>query len=365
VDRINKFTKLIKSKKLDGFIVTNPINIYYLTGFKGVSPAEREAILVFNPHPTLITARLYQKEANLLKSSQLNIKIVDERNQINKFVKDEFSTIRGLTPKIPKIGFEEHNLTYGEFNEFRKVLKESKLIPTKHITENLRSIKSSDEINNIEKAQKISQKAFAQIIKLIKPGQTEAEIAEKLASIIKNSGSQGLAFEPIIASGPNSALPHYATGRRKIKKNEVLLFDFGAKYKNYSADLSRTVFVGIASDQYRNIYTHVKLAQKKVIENITHDLKASRTFHLANNLFKKHNLHQNFIHSLGHGIGLEVHEKPHLGKNSKEKLKESMVFSIEPGLYFAGWGGVRIEDLVVIKGGKANILGRQAEFIEI
>ena len=226
MNRLTKFSKLIESKKLDGFIVTSPVNIYYLTGFRGVSPTEREAILVFNPHPTLITARLYQNEANLLKSGQLNIKIVDERNQINKFAKDAFSTIRGLTPKI---GFEEHNLSYGEFKEFKKVLNGSKLIPIKQLIEDLRSIKSSDEIENIEKAQKISQSAFAQLIKSIKIGQTEAEIAEKLAGIIKTLGGQGLAFESIIASGPNSALPHHVTGRRKIKKNDALLFDFGEK----------------------------------------------------------------------------------------------------------------------------------------
>jgi len=374
VDRINKFTKLIKTQKLDGFIVTNPINIYYLTGFRGVSPTERETLLVFNPRPTLITARLYQNEASKLKSDNLSVIIVDERKKIIDSIRDllrvglpaealrsEFSGSKTSA----KVGFEEHNLTYSEFNEFKKGLKELKLIPIKHLVEDLRSIKSGDEINNIEKAQKISQSAFAQIIKLIKPGQTEAELAEKLASIIKNLGAQSLAFESIIASGPNSALPHYVTGRRKIKKGEVLLFDFGAKYKNYSADLSRTVFVGIASDKYKNIYRHVNRVQKKAIESITHDLKASEAFHLANNLFKKHNLHQNFIHSLGHGIGLQVHEKPHLGKKSKERLKEGMVFSVEPGLYFAGWGGVRIEDLVVIKNGRAKLIGKPAKFNQI
>ena len=359
MNQLGKFSKLIKSKKLDGFIVTNPINIYYLTGFRGVSPTEREAILVVKPSKAaLITARLYQNEASKLKSDSLSVNIVEERNQIHQSIKKFFSDSKN-------VGFEADDLKFTEYRQFSKLLKNSRLISIKNLIEDLRAVKTQKEINNIEKAQKISQKAFNQIIKLIKPGQTEAEIAEKLASIIKNLGAQGLAFESIIASGPNSALPHYVTGRRKIKKNEALLFDFGAKYKNYSADLTRTVFIGKASAKYRNIYTHVHLAQKKAIENITHDLKASRAFHLANNLFKEQNLHQNFIHSLGHGIGLEVHEKPHLGKSSKEKLKESMVFSIEPGLYFAGWGGVRIEDLVVIKGGKANVLGRHAEFIEI
>lgn len=358
-ERAKKFKKAIKSKNLNGFIVTSPVNIFYLCGFKGISLAEREALLIYNPRATLITARLYQNEALKLESKNLKVIIADERNEINRFILESF---RGSTIKI---GFEEHDIKYSELRQFRKILKGKKLIPTKHLIENLRIIKTSEEIKNIKKAQVISQKALYQIIRLIKARQTEAEIADVLVKIIKNLGGQGLAFEPIVASGPNSALPHYATGQRKIKKGDVLLFDFGAKYKNYCADLSRTVFIGKAKNEHRNIYDHVFNAQQKIIEKIEHGIKASKAHQTVDSHFKEKNIHQNFLHSLGHGIGLEVHEKPSLSRNSKDKLTEGMVFSVEPGLYFPEWGGVRIEDLVVIQDSKAKILGKKSEFIEI
>ena len=183
--------------------------------------------------------------------------------------------------------------------------------------------------------------------------------------IIKNFGGQGLAFESIVASGPNSALPHYVTGKRRIKKGDVLLFDFGAKYKNYCADLSRTIFLGRARDEQRNIYDHVQTSQNMAIAKICAGFSAKEAFGYIDRHFKKHKLHQYFLHSLGHGIGLEVHEKPSLSKKSKEKLAEGMIFSIEPGLYFPSWGGVRIEDLVLIKNGRAKLIGKPARFIQI
>ncbi len=357
--RLKKLQAALKVKGLDGLIVTNPVNIFYLTGFRGVSPAEREAILIVNQYRSaLITARLYQSEALQFKSKSLDVKIASERNEINKFIKDQLA-------KSKNVAFEEHDLKFSEFRQFKKLLKGKKLVPLKHLVEDLRIIKTADEIKKIERAQTISQQAFSKIIKTVKVGQTEAEIAETLAKIIKSLGGQGLAFEPIIASGPNSALPHHVTSNRKIKAGEVLLFDFGAKYANYSADLSRTVFVGRAREEHAKIYHHVALAQQKAIAEIKHGIKAPRAHKTATSHFKKNNLEEYFLHSLGHGIGIEIHEKPSLSAKSKDILKEGMVFSVEPGLYFPDWGGVRIEDLVIIQNGQAKILGQSASFIEI
>ena len=363
--RIRQFQKILKEKGLDGFIVTNPINIFYLTGFQGISATERESILIFNPKPTLITARLYQTEGRKVASTGLAVKIVGERNQL-------FELASKVLTKARRVGFEEENLKYSEFKHLQKVLKNSKLLPFKNLVEDLRVIKSSDEIRRIEKAQAISHKAYEAIVKTIKLGQTEEEISERLTKIIKSLGGQGLAFEPIIASGTNSAVPHYITGKKKIKKGEVLLMDFGAKFQDYSADLSRTIFIGRAKDEHRNIYDHVETAQQLTIGKISHGLKTHLAFHAANDIFKKHNLDKFFLHGLGHGIGLNIHERPYLRPQPKtqsfdnpiEELLEGMVFSVEPGLYFP-WGGVRIEDLVVIQNGKAKVLGKLSESIEI
>lgn len=362
-ERIKKFKKALRQKGLFGFIITNPFNIFYLSGFKGVSPTEREAILIATSKKfTLITARLYQQEALILKSKSLDVKIANERNEINEFINDTFSSIRGLTPKV---GVEEHDLKISEYKEYKKILKGKRLIPVKHIVEDIRIVKSDDEIKNIEKAQKISLTSFKELVKSIKVGQSEVEIAERLSKIFKKMGGHGLAFESIIASGKNSAKPHHITGARRLVKNDTLLLDFGAKYKNYCADLTRTIFIGKARDEHKNIYNQVFAAQNKAIDNLENGIKASKTHSYVHNHFKENNFEQNFLHSLGHGIGLEVHERPSLSKKSKDILNESMVFSVEPGLYFPNWGGVRIEDLVVIKNGKAKILGKKSEFIEI
>lgn len=378
------FQKALISLNLDGFIVTNPYNILYLTGFIGVSPQERESILVVTNRKssrlgsnnssidfrfrgndkdeiTLIVPKLYQTEALKLKSKDLHIKIIRERNEI-------IETAKKLLSKCQKVGFEEENLTFSEYKEFKKTISSgAKLTPVKNLVENMRMIKSAGEIKAIEHAQIISQKAFAEITKTLKIGQTEEEIADNLKSIIKNLGGHGLAFEPIIASGPNSGIPHHRTGKRQITKSDTLLMDFGAEYKNYCADLTRIVFVGNTNSRNRNIFSHVLAAQHKAICAITGNINSSSVYSTANNHFKKHKLHNNFTHGLGHGVGLEVHEDPYLRQPSSDnqQLANGMVFSVEPGLYFP-WGGIRIEDLVTIKNDKVKILGKTIEeFIEV
>src|SRR3989344_1173153 len=363
MNRLINFRKNLKAKNLDGFIVTNPVNIFYLTNFRGISPTEREAsLIVTTKMTTLICPKLYQVEALKLSSAKLKIKIADERNHM-------FDAVKQLLLKAKAVGFEETDLKFSEFRHFKKELKGKKLIAQKNLIEEMRAVKRDDEINKIERAQEVSQKAFLEIVKTIKAGQREAEIAEKLAKIIKNLGGEGLAFESIIASGKNAAVPHHVTGRKKIKTGEVLLFDFGAKYKDYCADLSRTVLIGKVTDDIKNIYDLVQQSQKEAIKKIAHGVKAHRIHDHTVNIFKKQNLHDYFLHGLGHGIGLEVHEAPHLRPRHKDKksedeiLKEGMVFSVEPGLYFPKWGGVRIEDLVTIKGGKTRVLGKLSEGI--
>lgn len=383
--KIKNFQQILAKDGLNGFIVTNPYNTLYLTGFKGISDTEREVILVVTSGKssrlrsnnnsigsrfpflrqdkrgndkgeiTLIVPKLYQTEALKIKSKGLHIKIVRERNEI-------FEVAKKLLSKCQKVGFEEENLTFSEYQEFKNSFRGStpKLAPCSNLIENLRLIKSPEEIKKIERAQVISQKAFYQLVKTLKLGQTEEEIASQLKSIIQKLGGQGLAFESIIASGRNSGLPHHVTGKRRLAANDMLLLDFGAKYQNYCADLTRVIFIGRVSDRNRNIFSHVLTAQRQAIKAIAVNINSSNVYSVANNHFKKHKLHNNFTHGLGHGVGLEIHEAPHLRLTVDDPLTEGMVFSIEPGLYFP-WGGVRIEDLVTIKNGKAKVLGKTVE----
>ena len=217
MNRLINFRKNLKAKNLDGFIVTNPVNIFYLTNFRGISPTEREAILIVTTKmTTLICPKLYQVEALKLSSAKLKIKIADERNHM-------FDAVKQLLLKAKAVGFEETDLKFSEFRHFKKELKGKKLIAQKNLIEEMRAVKRDDEINKIERAQEVSQKAFLEIVKTIKAGQREAEIAEKLAKIIKNLGGEGLAFESIIASGRNAAVPHHITASKKIKKRTKTL----------------------------------------------------------------------------------------------------------------------------------------------
>jgi Xaa-Pro aminopeptidase len=356
-ERIVNFKKLLKTKNLDGFIVTNPINIFYLTGFIGFSQTEREAMLVFSKKVTLITARLYQNEAQKVQSKNLSIFIANERNEIK-------SQIQILLKNAKRVGFEENDLKFSEHKNINKNLKSSKLVGTKSLISDLRLIKSTEEVAKIEKAQIISQTAFHALIKTLKVGQREQEISQKLSQLLNHFGAQGQAFESIVATGANSGLPHYKTGQRKLKKNDILLLDFGAKYQNYCADLTRTVFVGRANAVQRNIYDLVFKSQQEAIKHLRTATDAKKAFLIANNVFTKANYQDSFLHSLGHGIGLEVHEPPSLSKKSSDLLKPGMVFSVEPGLYF-NWGGIRIEDLVAIKTNGPKFLGKISTFVEV
>ena len=353
----NKIAKLLETNKINALFVTNPVNIFYLTGFKGVSQTERESLLVVSKEKKiLITARLYQAEALSLANENLTVKIAAERNEYESFIKEAFSSSKVL-------GFESANLTFAEYQKYKKFTK-GKFLPTKNLIEKLRVIKTKEEIAKITKAQLLTQTAFGKVLKTIKIGQTEIEISDKLSMIIKFLGSPSLAFDSIVASGPNSALPHHKTGKRKIKKGDTLLFDFGAKVDDYCADFSRTVFIGKANDIQRNTYNLVAKAQTTAIAKIKNKISAKKIFEISDQIFKKENLNQHFIHSLGHGIGLEVHESPSLSAKSKDILQDGMVFSVEPGLYFP-WGGVRIEDLVVIENGRPIQIGERSTFIEL
>ncbi len=358
MQKITDFKKIIKSEELDSFIVTNPVNIFYLTGFRGISETERESVLVYAKNKfTLITAKLYINEARQVESQELKIKIASERNEIDEFYIDLLKTSQ-------KTGFEEHDLKYKEYKELKKILPKVKLVPCESRVESLRAEKDDNEIRKIEKAQIISQNSLTELIKTLRAGQTEEEIAERLKKIMILKGADTLAFPSIVASGKNSAIPHHLTSKNKIKNGQALLFDFGAKYKNYCADLSRTVFLGKPSTRQRNVYENVENAQKAALEKITHGIEAHIAYHAANDIFRDNKLDEYFIHGLGHGIGLEVHEKPYLRKHGDDVLNEGMVFSVEPGLYL-NWGGVRIEDLVVIINSRAKILGKKSEFVQI
>lgn len=250
--------------------------------------------------------------------------------------------------KPERIGIDKSFLTLNQFGAIKKKLKGKKFVDISRNVERLRKIKSTYEIETLKRACSISENIIRKCINKMKTFTTESEVRSFLVSETIKNGCE-LSFQPVVASGKNSSVPHY-DGNSKIKKG-FMIIDFGVKYKGYCADITRTVFLGRPSKKDIENYEKVRYVQKRIIEDIRSRSKCSLADKSA-----RSSLGKRFIHALGHGIGLEVHETPGIGPNSKNIFEEGMCFAIEPGIYVNGKFGIRIEDNLVIKNGKAEML---------
>lgn len=333
--RIQNIKDKLLKEKIDAVLISAVSNITYLSGFANFSKDEREAyIFIGKDFGYIITDGRYSE---VVKKQVPHLALFERGNQ--KSIEDLFKK-----HEVKKIGIEEDNLTVSEHKLISKHFKN-----IKHF-EISRSIKTKEEISKIEKACKLGDLAFEYILKKIKLGVSEKEIAFELEMFVKKNGAE-LSFPSIVAFGKNSSVPHHQTGQTRLedKKGQFVLLDFGIKLENYCSDMTRTCFFGKPSDNKKKIYETVLKAQKKVVTAIqSGERKAAKLHQIANDFIRREGFPA-IPHSLGHGIGLEVHEHPGLSSKSKEILKEGMVFSIEPGIYLPGVGGVRIEDLFVLE----------------
>lgn len=322
-------------KNLDAILISSNANIIYLTGDIGFSQTERECLLLITKNKKfLITDGRYSQV--VIKRTE-NFEVIDSGvyHFLNEGAQEIFEN-----NKIKTLGFEDNNLTVEEH------LKINKLSKTKPVDlRNLRIIKKNDEIKNIKLACKIGDQTFDFIVTKLKFGISEKEIANELEFFIKKKGAD-ISFKPIVAFGKNSSVPHHLSGKSKLRNNEIVLLDFGVRVNNYCSDMSRTVFFGSATAKFKRMHKTVLEAQQKAIKSIKSGVKASEVDKVARDYIASNN-YLNIPHSVGHGIGIEVHESPHLSPNSKDKIEKGMVFSIEPGIYIENYGGVRIEDLVL------------------
>jgi Xaa-Pro aminopeptidase len=224
------------------------------------------------------------------------------------------------------------------------------------MVEHLRSIKEPEELGLITKAVELSDAAFEQAKMIIRPGITEKDAAWEIEKFLRQEGSEGMPFEIIVASGSNSALPHARPTGKIIRPGEPVLIDMGARISGYCSDFSRTLFLGEADKSLQEIYNIVFKAQTIATEGVRSGMDASQADKLARSVIEQAGYGEAFGHSLGHGVGLATHELPTLGPSSSDSLADGMVFTLEPGIYLPGQGGVRIEDMVVLENGKAKVL---------
>lgn len=269
------------------------------------------------------------------------------------------------------VGFEDHDMSVSLYNNLSKRIADSqipaKLVPTGSMASNLRAIKEAVELSVIEHAIKIADDAMDTVSQRLKPGLTERDIAWDMERTMRELGADALSFDTIIASGPNGAKAHHKPTDRRIELGDSIVIDMGALYQGYCSDITRTFVLGHASEQFRKVYDTVLTAQETAAATAIAGMTGEEIDGLARQVIENAGYGASFGHSLGHGIGIAVHELPGVGPRSDGVIENGMVFSIEPGIYLTGWGGVRIEDLVVMENGNPRVLtkARKQELVEL
>jgi len=348
IKRLRKLRTSITEKGLDALLLSQPENLRYLSGFTGSSGW----LLISGQNAILATDFRYVEQA---KGESPDFEIIQTKQDLRDW-------LPGLVSDLGwhKLGFEANFISYEGYHKLSKAIKTKQvnleLVPTTGIVEQLRSIKEPEELGFIIKAAALADNAFEQAKAIIRPGITEREAAWEIEKILRQEGSEGMPFEIIVASGPNSALPHARPTEKTIRSGEPVLIDMGARINGYCSDFSRTLFLGKADKTFREIYDIVLKAQATTIEGIKSGMAASQADQWARSIVEQAGYGDAFGHGLGHGVGLAVHEFPALGPSSSDSLADGMVFTIEPGIYLGGKGGVRIEDMVVLENGKAKVL---------
>jgi Xaa-Pro aminopeptidase len=342
--RLNRLRSALNEQGLDAFLVSSLPNIRYLTGFTGSN-----ALCVVTRH-----------RAIALTDSRY---ILQSREEIRHFTRiitrrdfAETASERKLLQGCSRVGFESEVMPYSQFRLWRKFLPGRRLVPTSHLVENISQAKESGELACIRAAIRISDQVFHDILPLITPGLSESDLAAEISYRQRRYGAEQDAFDVIVASGVRSALPHARPTSKKIRAGELLILDFGCVVGGYSSDLTRTVCVGKASRKAHEVYAVVLEAQRRAIAAARAGMAASELDAVARRSIGAAGYGRYFTHSLGHGLGLRVHEPPRVSALSKETLKESSVVTIEPGVYIPGYGGVRIEDDVLLTAGGCRVL---------
>lgn len=343
--------KSIKAKRLDAFLVTNLKNLRYLTGFTGSSGYA----LVTQGRLIFFTDFRYKEQAH---QEVKNCEIIIEKGKRYSFIRKAIKELG-----IKRLGFEK-TISYLFFEELNKTSID--LLPIKNLIENFRKIKSQEEIDNIKKAIERAENAYLKVKPFIKKGIKEKEIALKLESQLKEQGCADIPFDIIVASGRNSAMPHAKPTDKIINEGDLIIIDWGGEFNGYYSDMTRTLLMdGKGLSEKIKIYNIVNEARDLAIKTTKIRIKAKEIDSSAREIIKKEGYSQYFGHSTGHGVGLDVHELPSISSISNEMIKESMVFTIEPGIYIPGFGGVRIEDMVTVKGDEPLVLTTLPRELEI
>lgn len=355
-NRLEGVRASLENLNVSFLLVTSLANIHYLTGFWGsagvAAVGQSEARLWVDPRYTL--------EA---RSDARGVEVIEGKGSLLK------AAARWLKRKGPRrVGYEESSLTARDF----QVLDETsgrgvRLVPGSGIIEKLRLVKDSDEIARIREAARVTAEAFEEVIPHIRPGVKENDLAAEIEYRMRQRGAEQAAFETIVASGPRGAWPHARPSAKLLQKSELAIFDLGAILGGYCADMTRTLYLGRPGRRVKSLYNAVLEAQREAVESLRTGIRACEVDAAARRVLGRHKLVKFFTHSTGHGVGLEIHEKPRLGKSDKTRMEGGFVVTAEPGIYLEGFGGIRIEDTILVTQGGPEILtnaSKQNWFVE-
>jgi len=342
--RLKKILFKFPVEKIDGLLVTNTANVSYLTEFDTAD----SWILISPKRSFYITDFRYVEQ---VKRDLKGISLQQFKGNIFKTV---FQLCRSL--RVKRLGFDGQSLNFAEYQKLKHILgARVELKQTQSLVESLRQIKEPKELQKIKQAIAITSQAFDFLKKAIIPGRREEDIAIALEWFIRRKGAK-LAFPPIIASGINSVFPHAKISGKKLRENELITVDIGVDFEGYKSDLTRVFFLGKIPLFCRKIYQIIREAQTRAMSAIYPGQTVNKIDGLARNYIKQKGLGKFFGHSLGHGVGLEVHERPKISSREKTPIEAGMVFTIEPGIYLPGKFGVRVEDMVLVKENGCEVL---------
>lgn len=325
--------------EMDAALIISPKNRLYFTGFQstfGYLVIERTALTFFTDFRYAEMAEDLQKKGVFVQFAR--------SEEVLPMV-ERFCAQRGLQ----RLGIEETELTLMQFASLKKSLPNHEFVNVGSAISKMRQTKTEEEIEKIAQAQHITDEAFRAILKVLKPGVKERDIAVELEYQMRKNGADGLAFETIIASGINGSKPHAHPTQKAIANGDAVTMDFGARFEGYCADMTRTVFVGKPSDPMKKIYETVLQAQQNALKNMRAGMTGRQIDSLARELIASYGYADKFTHNLGHSLGIDIHEDPRFAPFWTEEIAENTVMSVEPGIYVPGLGGVRIEDIVVLK----------------
>ena len=344
-DRQEKLKSVLSKQGIDGIIITNLTSIRYICGFTGSSAT----CLILPENQYFISDGRYTEQS---KKQVSGFSLIIENLSHLELLS---AKKKNLIPDGLKLGFEGDHLSVSQYNTMIDLFSKTDWVCTKGILEDLQAVKDKSELNAIRTAVEITDAAYEKVLPLVREGVTEKEIANELVMYYRRE-ADGEAYPPIVAGGPNSALPHAVPSDREFQKGDFIVIDAAAKYAGYHADMTRTPVLGEATEKHREIYGIVKEAQELAVSAAKAGVSCKELDAIPRNIIDKNGYGEYFNHGTGHGLGLEIHTQPRLSKLSEQVVQVDNVVTVEPGIYLPGWGGVRIEDDIIIEKDGCEVL---------